>query len=235
VSQLFDPIQRDTLTNSVIRQIEQIILEGKVKPGDWLPSQTDLAAGLGVGLSTVREATRGLALMGILRPQAGRGTQVSLDALVLLRMINLVRNELRELNGRKVHEARRLIEAGMTELAAQRATEQDISRIKAALLKMEQSLDDDEAYIEADLVFHSSVAQAAKNDVVEEFYQILLDTLSDVMRQIVKVPGLKQRGLETQQEILEAIESHDVDTARKLADYNIVEWDRILVAVNGED
>jgi len=48
------------------------------------------------------------------------------------------------------------------------------------------------------------------------------------MRQIVKVPGLKQRGLKTQQEILEAIRSHDVETARKLADYNIVEWDRIL-------
>lgn len=228
MSQLVDPVQRDTLTNSVIRQIEQIILEGRVKSGDWLPAQTELAAGFGVGLSTVREATRGLALMGILRPQAGRGTQVSNDALVLLRMINLVRNELRELDGRKVHEARRLIEAGMTELAAHRATEQDIAQIEATLLKMEKSMDDDEVYIEADMAFHSSVARAAKNDVVEEFYQILLDTLSDVMRQIVKVPGLKQRGLKTQQEILEAIRSHDVETARKLADYNIVEWDRIL-------
>ena len=222
------PLQRDTLTDRVISQIQQMILSGQVAPGGWLPSQYKLAEGFDVGMSTVREAIRSLALMGILNPQVGRGTQVSPDALALLRMINLVRHKLCELNARKVHEARRLIEAGMTALAARRATERDMAQMEAALLKMAQSLDDDEAYIQADLAFHSAVAQAAKNDVAGEFYHILIETLSDAIRQVVQVPGVKQRGWETQHEILEAIRSHDVETARQLANDNLVEWDRIL-------
>lgn len=231
--ELVQPIRRGTLTDSVISQIQNMILDGRVKPGEWLPSQTELAEGFGVGLSTVREATRGLAIMGILEPQAGRGTQVSDDALVSLRMIRLVRNEMENLHGREVHEARRLIEVGMTELAAHRADEKDIEQMEAALDRMEDVTDDDEAYIEADVEFHSAVAAAAKNDVVEEFYSILLEMLSGVMTQMVRIPGLKARGLQTQREILESIRDHDAESAREQAHYNIVEWDRIL-AVNGD-
>jgi GntR family transcriptional repressor for pyruvate dehydrogenase complex len=212
-----------------------MILDGRVKPGEWLPSQAELAEGFGVGLSTVREATRGMAVMGILEPQAGRGTQVSEDAVVSLRMIRLVRNEMENLHGREVHEARRLLEVGMTELAAHRADDEDIERIEAALDKMEASIDDDEAYIQADVEFHAAVAAAAKNDVVQEFYAILLEMLSEVMRQIIRIPGLKRRGLETQREILESLRSHDAESARDQAHYNIVEWDRILAVANASD
>ena len=230
--QLVQPIRRGTLTDSVISQIQKMILDGRVKPGEWLPSQSELADGFGVGLSTVREATRGMALMGILEPQAGRGTQVSEDALVSLRMIKLVRNELESRHGQQVHEARRLLEVGMTGLAAHRADEEDVQRIETALKTMEEVLDDDEAYIKADMAFHAAVARAAKNDIVEEFYAILLEMLSDVMAQIVRIPGLKTRGLETQREILESIRAHDAESARDQAHYNIVEWDRILAVAN---
>ena len=222
------PIHRGTVTEAVIDRIRQMILEGEVEPGGWLPPQTELADSFGVGLSTVREATRGLALMGILNPQAGRGTQVSPDALVSLRMMALVRDEMDALDGSRLHEARRLIEAGITELAAARATEKDVARMEAALKRMEEVQEDDSAYIEADLAFHRAVARAAKNEIVEEFYQILLEMLSNVMRQMVRIPGLKERGISTQKEILESIRTHDQDRARRQANRNIVEWDQIL-------
>lgn len=233
--QLVNPIQRDTLTNSVMHQIEQMILDGRIEPGDWIPSQTELAEGFGVGLSTVREAARGLALMGILEPQAGRGTRVSADAHVSLRMTNLVRDRLNELEAKKIHETRCIIEVGMTELAAKRATDEDIDEIERSLDHMEEVKDDDAAFAEADLRFHSAVAKASKNDLIEEIYQILLEMLSDVMDQIVRIPGLKDRGLRMQRRILEAIRARDCKAARELAEKNIVEWEAILSAPSGTD
>jgi hypothetical protein len=55
------------------------------------------------------------------------------------------------------------------------------------------------------------------------------------MRQIIRIPGLKRRGLETQREILESLRSHDAESARDQAHYNIVEWDRILAVANASD
>jgi GntR family transcriptional repressor for pyruvate dehydrogenase complex len=232
MNNLRKPVRHDTLTDAVINRIKQIILDGEVKPGDWLPSQAELAEFFGVGLSTVREATRALALMGILKPQAGRGTQVCSDALVSLRMIGLVRQEIAEMDGRAVHEARRLIESGITALAAERANKEDIERIEAALDKMEDCLEDDAAYAEADVEYHYAVARAAKNDVVEEFYHIILEMLSQVLEHIVRIPGLKRRGIDYQRQILESIRAHDPKSARKLATENIVEWDQILAVAN---
>lgn len=222
------PVQRDTLTDAVINRIQQTILEGDIGPGEWLPPQSELAESFGVGLSTVREATRGLALMGILKPQAGRGTQVTPDAPISLRMMRLVRQEIDAMDGRAVHEARRLIESGITGLAAERATEEDVARIEAALQKMEASFEDDVAYAEADVEYHLAVARAAKNHVVEEFYRIILDILSQVLERIVSIPGLKRRGIDYQRQILDAIRERDPQTAQRLASDNIVDWDRIL-------
>lgn len=229
---LVNPIQRDTLTNSVMHQIEQMILDGRISPGDWLPPQTELAEGFGVGLSTVREATRGLALMGILDPQAGRGTRVSTDAYVSLRMTSLVRDRLNDLEAKKIHETRCIIEVGITELAAKRATQGDIHEIERSLAHMEDVKDDDAAFVKADLEFHSAVAKASKNDLIEEIYQILLEMLSEVMDQIIRIPGLKDRGIQMQRRILKAIRARDYESARQLAEKNIVEWDAILQAPN---
>jgi len=230
-----EPIRRDTLTDSVMQRIKQMVLDREVAPGAWLPPQTEMAASFGVGLSTVREATRGLALMGILKPQPGRGTQVSDDALVSVRMMELVRQEMDQRDARVVHEARRLIESSITGLAAERATEEDIERIEAALRKMQQSLGDESAFAEADLEFHHAVARAARNHLIEDFYRIILEMLSEVLEQMVRIPGLKQRGIDYQWRILEAIRASDPQTARDLANDNIVDWDRILAMSQNSD
>ena len=66
--------------NRVIRQIKDLIWRGEVTPGEYLPPQPVLAAQLGVGLSTVREAIKALSLIGLLEPLPGRGTLVMPDA-----------------------------------------------------------------------------------------------------------------------------------------------------------
>ena len=223
-------ISRDNLTDAVIREIQEMILRGEARPGDWLMPQPELAQRLGVGLSTVREAIKGLTLLGVLEPQPGRGTWVHAEAPALLRMLNLLRLRLPEVDLNAIYEARRLLEVELTVLAAERADERAIGRIAEALQQMREALASDAAFIEADLNFHLAVARAAGNPLLEQFYHITAQMMSEVNRQIAAIPGLKDVGLRLQEEILQAIRAHDAWQARQRALALVGRWREVLEA-----
>lgn len=223
-------LSRDRLTDAVIREIQEMILRGEARPGDWLMPQPELAQRLGVGLSTVREAIKGLTLLGVLEPQPGRGTWVHAEAPALLRMLNLLRLRLPEVDLHTIYEARRLLEVELTVLAAERADEQAIGRIAEALQQMREALTSDAAFIEADLNFHLAVARAAGNPLLEQFYHITAGMMSEVNRQIAAIPGLKDIGLRLQEEILAAIRAHDAWQARQRALALVGRWREVLEA-----
>ncbi len=223
-------LNRDRLTDAVIRAIQEMILRGEARPGDWLMPQPELAQRLGVGLSTVREAIKGLTLLGVLEPQPGRGTWVHAEAPALLRMLNLLRLRLPEVDLHAIYEARRLLEVELTVLAAERADERAVARIDEALQQMRKALRYDEAFIEADLNFHLAVARAAGNPLLEQFYHITAQMMSEVNRQIAAIPGLKDTGLRLQEEILQAIRAHDTWQARQRALTLVGRWREVLEA-----
>ncbi len=223
-------LSRDRLTDAVIRAIQEMILRGEARPGDWLMPQPELAQRLGVGLSTVREAIKGLTLLGVLEPQPGRGTWVHAEAPALLRMLNLLRLRLPEVDLHAIYEARRLLEVELTVLAAERADERAVARIDEALQQMRKALRYDEAFIEADLNFHLAVARAAGNPLLEQFYHITAQMMSEVNRQIAAIPGLKDTGLRLQEEILQAIRAHDTWQARQRALTLVGRWREVLEA-----
>ena len=211
-------LQRDNLTDALTREIQCMILKGEVAPGAWLPPQPELARRFGVGLSTVREAIKSLTLLGVVKPQPGRGTQVTPEALSILRMFRLIRGRLKEMEVLKIYEARKLIEVELARLAAQRATQEDIARMEEALSRMQQAMDDDEAFTEADLEFHLAVAQAGQNQLLEGFYHIAREMLSELIREIIKIPGVKEKGLQEQAKVVEAIRARDPEAARGYAE-----------------
>jgi len=223
-------LNRHNLTDAVTREIKNIILNKEVEPGGWLPSQPDIARRFGVGLSTVREAIKGLTLMGVLEPQPGRGTQVSPEAFRLLRMADLCREQLQELGISTIYEARQMLEVELAGLAAERATEKDLAQIETALEKMRQSIKNEEAFYEADLEFHFSVARASKNSLLQQFYRIVMEMLTEVMQEVMSIPSARTSGVQEQQDILTTIRSRDPNAARQCARVLVAEWGRILQA-----
>jgi DNA-binding FadR family transcriptional regulator len=224
-------LSRDNLTDAVIQEIQQMILCGAVMPGGWLMPQPELARQLGVGLSTVREAVKGLTLLGVLSPQPGRGTYVNDDALPLLRMLNLLKTRLSDLDLETLYETRALLEVTITELAAERATQDQINQIAAALDRMRAAGDDDHAFHEADLAFHLAVAAAARNPLLEQFFHITANLMTAVNEQFSGIPGMKEAGLQLQAEIYAAICVHDVKRARRKTLALLQRWREILRAV----
>ena len=209
--------QRSTLVADITQELRQMILTGKVQSGEFLPSRKDLAAQFGVGLSTVHEAIQALTAVGMVESHPGKGTWVRDDALDTLIHPAVVNTRLGELNAQQVYEARSVIEVALTEFAAQRATTEDIERIWDALKAMEATVENEGAFVEADLEFHLAVAKAGHNDLLEQLYHLARKLLSEVITEMVRLPKVKEDSIRLQKAIAEAIEQRDLHKARQAA------------------
>ena len=225
--------QRSTLVADITQELRQMVLTGKVQPGEFLPPRKKLAAQLGVGLSTVHGAIQALTAVGMVESHPGKGTWVRDDALDTLIHPAVVNTRLGELNAGKVYEARSVIEVALTEFAAQWATPEDIERIWDALEAMEATVENEEAFVEADLEFHLAVAKAGHNDLLEQFYHLARKLLSEVITEMVKLPKVKDESIRFQRAIAEAIEQRDVHKARQAALNHWVYIGHVLDGVTG--
>lgn len=216
VSTLYDALPRSTLAADVARELRGWISSGRYKPGDYLPPQKEIAAQLGVGLSTVREAVQILTAIRLVRSHPGKGTWVSEEAAQTLFQPNLVKNRLRELNARQLYEARSVIEVALTAFAAERATPEEVQRIQNAQDRVEQA-QELTAFIEADLDFHLAVAAAGHNEVLAQFYQLTRTLFTEVITELVNLPDVRQASLPLQRAIADAIARRDTKAAQKAA------------------
>jgi len=217
-----------TLVDDVTDEIRQMVLSGEIEPGEFLPTRKELAAQFGVGLSTVQEAIQALSAVGMLASRAGKGTWVREDALDVLIHPEAVRTRLGELNARKVYEARRVVEIALTEMAAKRATPEDIERIWHAMRRMEANVHHTDAFVRADLDFHLGVARASKNELLEQFYHLARKLLVEVIHELVSLPRVQQDSIPFQRAILEAIEKRDPELARQAAEEHMAYVEHLL-------
>jgi GntR family transcriptional repressor for pyruvate dehydrogenase complex len=211
-------IETSTLVNRVTDEIRRMILSGEIEPGEFLPTRKELAAQFDVGLSTVHEAIQALTAVGMLESRPGKGTWVRDDMLDTLIHPAAVKTRLGELDDQQIYDARSVIEIALTEFAAQRATPEDIERIGAALRALEAAVQDDAAFVEADLEFHLAVAKAGRNELLEQFYHLSRKLLAEVIAAMMgRVPGVKEDSIRLQTVIAQAIEQHDAQKARLAA------------------
>ncbi len=225
--------QRSTLVADITQELRQMILTGKVQPGEFLPSRKDLAAQFGVGLSTVHEAIQALTAVGMVESHPGKGTWMRDDALDTLIHPAVVKARLGELNARQVYEARFVIEVALTGFAVQRATPEDMERIWEALKAMEAAVENEGAFVEADLAFHLSVAKAGHNDLLEQFYHLTRKLLSEVITEMVRLPKVRDESIRLQKAIAEAIEQRDLHEARQAARNHWLYIGNVLEGVAG--
>jgi GntR family transcriptional repressor for pyruvate dehydrogenase complex len=210
-------LERSTLVHGVAEQLRQMIRRGDVEPGAYLPSRKELAAQFGVGVSTVHEAIQALAAVGLVASHPGKGTWVRDDALDTLIHPAEVEGRMGELDAWLVYETRSVIEVALTELAAERATPEDLEEIWKALEAMEAARQDSAAFVEADLAFHLAVAAAGHNSLLEQFYHLSRKLLSEVIAGWIEQPGVKEASIRIQRRIAVAIEQGDAGRARKAA------------------
>jgi DNA-binding FadR family transcriptional regulator len=117
-------------------------------------------------------------------------------------------------DSRYVVEVREILEPEVTALAATRIEEQQLAMMREAVAVMERSMQDPEAYIEADLDFHLALAEAAGNPLVLSLLDEIVGLLREQRIGIFNLAGGPQRGQLHHKAILEAIELRDPEKAR---------------------
>ncbi|MFB9834090.1 FadR/GntR family transcriptional regulator [Actinoallomurus acaciae] len=196
----------------VVPQVESLLRErlrtGYWRPGDRLPNEVRLAADLGVGRSSVREAVRLLAREGLLDVRHGSGTFVA----TATPEPDDVRRLLRGARPDEVHEVRRALEVEAARLAAQRARPEDLDRLREGLHRRQERHPDDAA-VDADLEFHRAIVEASGNALLLSLFTaaqpLLRETLLDMVRHETDLPDFSC----THADLLSALEKGDPEAA----------------------
>jgi DNA-binding FadR family transcriptional regulator len=111
-------------------------------------------------------------------------------------------------------ELRQVLEPEIAALAASRIEEQLLSTMREAVTAMDRSLQDPDAYIEADLDFHLAMAEAVGNPLILSLIDSIVGLLREQRSRIFSVDGGPERGQFHHKRILQAIERRDPDAAR---------------------
>lgn len=160
------PVEHKKLRDQVVEEIQRIVREGGLQAGDALPPERELSSTLGVSRTVVREALTSLEMQGMLELVPGRTPTLRKQ---FSKAIGNTLQHLVDADGKSVvelNEIRQIFETQISGLAARRASEADVSRLRSALTRMEQHIDEPEGYIVADAAFHDALLEAAGNEVL---------------------------------------------------------------------
>jgi GntR family transcriptional regulator, transcriptional repressor for pyruvate dehydrogenase complex len=217
-SGLFQPLERhSTLTSRVTRQLENMILDNRLQPGDRLPSERDLAVEFGVSRTVVREAVRALVAKHLLEVRPGSGTLVRRPPMesVARSMALLLRVGQDQVDYQKLHEVRRTLEVELVGLAAERRADEDLALIERLLAEAPDTWEERERFALHDLAFHSALARAAHNEIFLFVLNSLADVMLEVRRIAFRVPGLPLYAQQLHSEIVESVKAGDVQRAQQ--------------------
>lgn len=173
-------VARTSLVDAAIAELRREIAEGVWPVGTKIPSESRLAESLGMSRLSVREAVRVLAHAGLLHTRQGDGTYVTAtdESEVALR------RRLDKAAAMDIIDVRRGLDLVAARLAAQRRTDDDLAAMRAALARRDAAAEasDLDAFADADVDFHVSVAMAAHNALLGDLYRSMSEALHDSVR-----------------------------------------------------
>lgn len=177
-----DPQEKLSLGENIAHHIQGLLHQGKLRPGDTLPTQRELAAQYGTSVSAVREAISILSAAGVVDARPGRGTLI-LEAAEQPPSVNLwlgaVTNEGQALD---FLDTRQALEQYTIAQAARRATSEDHQELRRVLAQMKDARGDPERFVQADLALHFAIARAAGNPVMVRLLHAIQTPISHVLR-----------------------------------------------------
>ena len=209
---------RNNLSTQVTNYLGEMILSGECKPGESLPQEEMLCEQLSVSRTVIREAIKSLAAKGLVNSRPRLGTEV-----LPMDCWNYLDPQVLEWHGKGDHtlqmlhhltELRQAIEPAAAEMAAIRASDEELAAIQSAYQEMKDHINNMDIYLSSDLAFHIAILKATGNpffspiaNVVETALQTSLEmTNQDAKANALSVP--------LHEEICKAIVARDPKRAR---------------------
>ena len=210
--------RRDSAVDRLVNQIRDLIIGRRLAPGTRLGRECDLVNASGLSRPTVREAIQILEQGGLLQAKPGpKGGLIvrGLDATQVVRALGYLL-EYEQTPPSDFLEARKEVEVTSARLAAQNATEEDLTAIAEAMVELQATERVDSAFIvDASLRFHLAVARASRNHVLLRMTESVIEL---VLRSTVRVDfttTLRDEMVRAHQRIFDAIRNRDADSVAR--------------------
>ena len=216
-------LERSPTYRMVYDAVEREIMSGRLKIGDPLPTEMDLADQFAVNRSTVREGIRLLEQSGLIRRDGGKRPRISAPHYQTLASSASRALILHAVTFRELWEASMMIEPATAEFAARNITPEALERLADNIAAMEVAIDildsgaslDVEPFVALDSAFHTILAEATRNRVLMLAHEPITNLFIPAGRLIL--PQLKtwRRVLDAHRRIYAFLEQHDADGARE--------------------
>ncbi len=206
-----------TLSEQIVARVRDALFAGRLRPGDRLGTEKDLAAQFDASRIVARDALKRLEAAGVVEIKVGKGggariargnPQLFADALAV--QLNLIGVGVAE-----ILDAQRAIETMTAELAAVNGTAEDFTKIETLLAQAEAALDDVTRFTRLSLAFHLAIADAAHNDVLR-VQLISLQHVAWPRRNPTLTRDVAEHILALHHELYVLIKARDGDGARDL-------------------
>ena len=195
------------------KEMQDMILKN-MRPGDKLPTESELCIRFEASRTSVREALQALRSSGILEKKGG-GTYVTdtFDECLISPLMAMLQLNLTEAGD--LLEIRRILETETAGLAAKRATEEDIHQLENIVWMMQKPDITLEEFIDLDIKFHMAVAQASGNSGLQILIKNITSALEKVYPRYCTLEIAENSAIPLEREIVQAISHHDYETAKQ--------------------
>jgi DNA-binding FadR family transcriptional regulator len=226
VTESIRPLNRESVTSSIINRLTDLFISGDLKPGDKLPTEMELAQQLGVGRNSVREAIKMLSYLGVVEIRRGIGTYVAetMPASVVNPLIlGLV---FEQKTSREIIELRLLIETAVAEMVMQKAESEDIKKIENANEQLRAAICSkslsSRSLRNLDINFHKTLLELTDNKPLRKIGEaIYVLFLASIEKTVEEDP---ERAVRNHQLIIDAIKKRDPKQLRKHMKESLSFW-----------
>ena len=209
VLQSLKEVSAEKPADVIIRQIKELLISGRLKPGDKLPPERKLSEQFGVGRTPVREALRKLEFYGILKTRPQSGTYVASIGVSALESLIADVLKIDSPSFMSLVETRVLLEESSIRFACQRRTEDDILQLETSLNAYLEKAARGIKAIEEDLMFHLTIADLSKNKVLKSLLLIIIPDIISNYSVFKVCDTVTNKALNEHKQLFESIKKGD--------------------------
>ncbi|MEN0645194.1 FadR/GntR family transcriptional regulator [Alkalicoccobacillus gibsonii] len=229
-------VKKTTMSQNIVQQLMELIINGTIPPGGKLPSERKLMEMFGVGRSTLREAIRALAALGLIDVRVPEGTFVAESFGDFFTKHLELMSKISFDNILELVEARVGVEVILAEMAAKKSTDEDHVRLDDVVKRM-QSASKHDTFLELDLEFHRLIAEMARNSFLTEVLQISSVVTKVWMAKVIEGYSIQQKLMDQHIAVAQAIKEKNTEKAKEAMSIHLDTINQLLVEYkqkNGE-
>ena len=214
-------IDTSSLVDKVENRLVEILQKKKLKVGDSIPKELELAETLGVSRTVIREALLRLRMMGLIESKKKKGAVITSPDVFAIMSKSMNPHILDQETLKEIFEIRLVLEIGMADFLFQRKTEKNIEELRAIVKKEPEITDQHLFNISHEIAFHGKLYEITGNDTMKKFQKMLLPVFDYVHHSGLLGKPITLKKFVSHKELVDVLEKGDPELFRKAMRYHL--------------